>query len=469
MKSIAIIGGGITGLTAAFELKRRNVPVTLFEAGSRAGGVIETVREDGYLAECGPNTLLETSPKIGELVRTLGLESRRLYSNPEMKNRYIVRGGRPVAMPLSAGQFVTTKLFSLGTKLGLLKEPFIKPCPPDVEENLAEFVVRRLGREFLDYAINPFVAGVYAGDPRCLSVKHAFPKLHALEQKYGSLLKGQFLGARERKKRGTVSKQTAKMMSFDEGLQVLTDALGNQLADCIRFNAPVRRIEQSPDGWTIHYHTNGGETTATFSTILLTAPAYRLAELEFESGSNTNLSLLAEIKYPPVSSVVLGFRRQDVKHPLDGFGVLIPEKEGFQILGTIFTSSLFPGRAPEGHVTLASYVGGTRAPELALKESGELVDLVIADLKRLLGVTGEPTFKSIKSYPKAIPQYEVGYDKYKNFMNAFEEKMPGILLGGHYRDGISLSDSILAGLNAADRIEERLHGATESAEKQVSA
>jgi oxygen-dependent protoporphyrinogen oxidase len=251
MKSVAIIGGGITGLTAAFRLNQKNIPVALYEAGSRVGGVIQTLRQDGYLAEFGPNSILETSPKITSLIADLGLEGRRLYSDPRANNRYIVRGGKPVLLPDSPLRFVSSRLFSAGAKLRLLREPFVRRAPEAGEENLAEFVRRRIGPEFLDYAINPLVGGVYAGDPARLSVKHAFPKLHALEQKYGSLLLGQFLGTRERKRRAEVSKQNAKTVSFDEGLQVLVDALHRRVGDAVHLNSPVIGVEQTPDGWIV--------------------------------------------------------------------------------------------------------------------------------------------------------------------------------------------------------------------------
>jgi oxygen-dependent protoporphyrinogen oxidase len=209
MKSIAIVGAGITGLTAGYILKKRGVPITIYEVGNVPGGVVRTVRQDGFLAECGPNTLLETSPEIPALFRELGLEEEALYSDPDASKKYIIRNGRPVEVPSSPLQFLTTELFSTSAKLRLLREPFIPRSAPEKEESLAQFVVRRLGREFLDYAINPFVAGVYAGDPWKLSVREAFGKVYALEQKYGSLIRGQILGARERKKRGTVSKQNA--------------------------------------------------------------------------------------------------------------------------------------------------------------------------------------------------------------------------------------------------------------------
>src|SRR5277367_4468393 len=171
MKSVAIIGAGITGLTAAFYLKRKGVPVTVYEAGARAGCVIQSSRQNGFLAESGPNTILETSPKISELIRDLNLESRRIYPNPAAKNRYFVRDKKPVAMPSSQAEFLTTKLFSARAKFALAREPFVPPRRDGVEESVAEFVLRRLNQEFLDRAIDPLVAGIYAGDPQKLSVR----------------------------------------------------------------------------------------------------------------------------------------------------------------------------------------------------------------------------------------------------------------------------------------------------------
>src|SRR5256885_9997215 len=185
MKSVAIIGGGITGLTAAFYLQRKGVLVTLYEAGARAGGVIQSLRRDGFLAEFGPNTILETSPKITQLIRDVGLESRRLDPDPKAETRYLVRHGRPIAMPRSPIGFITTKLFTGRAKLALLREPFVPARRDGKEESIAEFVIRRLGQEFLDHAIDALVAGIYAGDPYKLSVPHAFPKLAQLEAKYG--------------------------------------------------------------------------------------------------------------------------------------------------------------------------------------------------------------------------------------------------------------------------------------------
>jgi protoporphyrinogen/coproporphyrinogen III oxidase len=452
MNSVAIIGAGITGLTTAFRLRQHGVPVTIYEASERVGGVIRSVRENGYLAEFGPNSILETSPKINSLIHDLGLSERRIDSSPAAENRYLVRFKRPILLPGSPLAFFGTPLFSWGAKLRLLREPFIPPSPPDVEESVAQFVVRRLGQEFLDYAINPMVAGVYAGNPARLSVKHAFPKLHALEQKYGSLIKGQILGAKERKQRREVSKQEAKKLSFDDGLQVLPETLGALLEDRVQLRSTVNRIEQTAGGWKLHVATADHEQQREHAAVVYTAPTHKLPEVRLTTAPDLNAATLKEIYYPPVASIVLGFRRDGVAHPLDGFGMLIPEAEGFRILGTLFSSSLFPNRAPAEHVTLTTYIGGARAPELALRPTNELIEMTLQDLRTILGVTGRPTFEHVVVYPKAIPQYEIGYGRFKDLMRDIETRAPGMFFAGHFRDGISLGDSIVSGHDAADRI-----------------
>ncbi|MCL5098851.1 MAG: protoporphyrinogen oxidase [Candidatus Omnitrophica bacterium] len=459
MKSVAVIGGGITGLTAAFRLSQKHIPVTVYEASDRVGGVIQSLHRDGYLAEFGPNTLLETSPKIGEMIRLLGLEKRRLYSDEAARNRYLVRGKKPIAMPDSFSGFLRTPLFSAHAKWCLFCEPFIPPWDNRHEESVAEFVVRRLGQEFLSYAIDPLVGGIYAGDPYRLSVLQAFPKLYALEQRYGSLIKGQIFGAAERKRRAEVSKQDAKKISFDEGLQVMPDTFRDRLGDQVILGAQVINLNRETNDWTVTWSVNGRSQSQSHAAVLFAGPAYKLAEINLTNAGPIDLSLFGQIHYPPVASIVLGFRRSDVAHPLDGFGILIPKIEGFHILGTLFSSSLFPGRAPDGHVALTSYIGGTRCPHLALKPSEALVELTVKDLRTLLGITGSPTFQHCILYPRAIPQYEVGYGRFKSQMDRIEVQAPGLFLAGHYRHGVSLSDSLVSGYDVADRIEQYLERA----------
>jgi oxygen-dependent protoporphyrinogen oxidase len=456
LNSVAIIGAGITGLTAGFYLQRKGIPVIVYEASGRTGGVIQSIRKDGYLAETGPNTILETSPKIAQLVQDAGLASRKLNPDPNAEARYVVRYKRPIAMPGSPLGFFTTNLFSAKAKLAVLREPFVPPRRDGKEESIAEFVIRRLGNEFLDQAIDALVAGIYAGDPHKLSVTHAFPKLAQLEAKYGSLIKGQILGARERKRRGEVAKDRAPKFSFDEGLQVLTDTLRERLGDSIHLNTSVTRLIQMPGVWSLDIRENGHESRVEHTAVIYAGTAFKLAELQIESREELSLNRFSEIRYPPVASLVLGFRREDVAHSCQGFGMLIPKVEGFKILGTIFSSSLFPNRAPAGHLTLTSYIGGERYPELASSPHDKLVALACEDLRVLLGVKGKPTFEHSTFYPRAIPQYNVGYGKYRELMTDIETRAPGFFLAGHYRDGVSLSDSIVSGCNIADRLEKFL-------------
>ncbi|HTB82482.1 MAG TPA: protoporphyrinogen oxidase [Candidatus Sulfotelmatobacter sp.] len=448
MKTVAVIGAGITGLTTAFYLKRAGAAVTVFEAGTRAGGVIQSVRKDGFLAEFGPNTILETSPKIKQFIADAGLEARKLVTDPKAEARFLVRHGRPIEMPGSPPGFLTTKLFSWKAKFAVMREPFIKPRRDGVEESIGQFVVRRFNQEFLDHAIDALVAGIYAGDPNKLSLPHAFPRLKALEDNYGSMIKGQIFGARERKKRGDTAKDRAAKFSFDEGLQVLPDTLAAQLGESLKLNAPVTKLTRTANGWRVT--TAGSEQE--FATVIFCGTAYKLAELGIEAAQKVSTEAFADIIYPPVASVVLGFKREDVVHPCQGFGMLIPKIAGFKILGTIFSSALFPDRAPAGHLTLTSYLGGARYPELGLLPPEKLIETTLADLRGLLGVKGQPVFTHTAVYPRAIPQYNVGYGKYRDLLKDLEAKNPNLFFAGHYRDGVSLGDSIVSGVNIAERV-----------------
>jgi len=440
MKKVAIIGAGITGLTTAFELRERGVDCTLFEATDRVGGVIQTVCEKGFLVECGPNSILDTHPKLGSLITRLGLTQNKLSAQSMADNRFIVRDGKPVALPSSPANFFTSKAFSARAKLRLLREPFIY-SKSNESESLEDFVLRRLGREFLDYAINPFVGGIYAGDPACLSTAQAFPKLYALEQKHGSLITGAIKGAKERKKRAETASKDAKMFSFDAGMEVLPTRLAERLGGIIQLNRPITRLQSiQSGGWKVN-----GEF---YTDVVLAIPAYILATLD----APFDLCGFLEIYYPPVVSLSLGFRKNQFTHPLNGFGMLIPQVERRYALGVLFPSSIFPQRAPDSEVLLTVFVGGSMAPEKALMDEADLLENVLGDLRSLLGLSGKPLYQRLSFSRQAIPQYVVGYEKYLNQIVQIERDCLGIHFAGHYRDGISVGNSILSGLAVAERI-----------------
>src|ERR1019366_3171709 len=284
-----------------------------------------------------------------------------------------------------------------------------------------DFVVRRLGREFLDYAVNPFVGGVYAGDPCRLSVRHGFPKLHALEQEHGSLLRGAF------KRRNTSGGPKGRIFSFPEGLAELPRTLATSLGDAVRCSTRVQVVRRASEHWEIVSERAGEIRLESFSAVLSALPADALAALQFEGVPGAGqLAQLREIEHPPVVSIFTGYRRENVAHPLDGFGLLMPEVEHRRILGTLFSSSLFSGRAPAGHVALTSFVGGARSPALTELDDAGLRRLVREELGPLLGVHGDPVFFHVQRWPRAIPQYTLGYARFKAIFAAVESAAPGL-------------------------------------------
>ena len=448
-KSIAVLGAGITGLTAAFRLTQRGHRVRLFESTARTGGAIRTeITADGWLIEAGPNSLLTGEPALTALLAELDLTASLLPASPAARHRYIVRRGRPVAAPLSPPAFLTSSLFSPGAKLRLLSEFFTRPRVRPADLSLEDFVRDHFGQELIDYGLNPFVAGVYAGNPKKLSARHAFPKLWHLEQTHGSLLRGQRAAARTR------TGPAPAIVSFARGLQTLPDALVARLpAGTLTLNARVEALlPASPAGWSVVWHDGNATRTETFDAVLAALPAPALATLRFGPLGERPLASLDAIEHPPVSALFLGYRRDQVAHALDGFGLLVPEKEKRSLLGVLFNSTLFAGRAPAGHVALTVMVGGTRQPDLARLPTDQLLATVAPDLRALLGVTGAPAFVRHTFWSRAIPQYNLGHDQHLATMAAGENAHPHFFLGGQARDGIALPACLAAGEKLAARI-----------------
>ncbi|MFO8030351.1 MAG: protoporphyrinogen oxidase [Cyclonatronaceae bacterium] len=473
MAHIGIIGAGISGLTVALLLREQGHIVRVFEASDQAGGAIRTTRHpDGWSAEWGPNTIIESSGRIKRLVKMLDLEDRRCYPDPAAKKRYVVRNGRTVAVPGSPAGLLGTPLLSASAKLSILREPFRRKSRNDHDETLADFVRRRLGREFLKWPIDALVGGIYAGNPEKLSVRHAFPRLALLEQQHGSLILGQLKGGIKRPPGSDeIPRNKAEIFSFDKGLQVLPDTISSRLGEAVTYLNPVttitRQINTSTGTgssgnqakamkWQVHT-ADPVEPPGSFDILVYAGTSYGLTSIAFPETLSRLLHPVSEIPHPPVVSLTLGFRRSDIAHPLDGFGMLIPGVEGFPILGTLFTSTLFPDRAPDtGHVTLTTYMGGTRQPEIAEKDEDEQTGLVTASLRKLIGLKGDPLFRHRILWSRAIPQYETGFGRYLGLMDRAEGEHEGFYLAGNYRTGISVGDTINAAFDLADRIERDL-------------
>lgn len=455
---IILLGAGISALTLAYELKKRGIKALLIHQAEEVGGAVKSGFEESYLYEYGPNSLLLTTDYLRDMIHDLGLNSEMLNSSDSAQKRYIVKNSQLQALPMSPISFLTSNFFSWKAKFRLIKELRIPPTQ-DENETLASFVQRRLGKEFLDYAINPFVAGVYAGDPNELSVKYAFRKLYELEQKYGSLIKGQLKGAKERKKRGEKAKNAAPMISFRNGLGQLIQSLSKYLEGQILSSAKIEAIYHLNDGWSISLKQFNETVDAKALAILL--PAFVVPDLPFTFLKNDQRKMFNQVYYPAVTVVHSAYKKSAVKHPLDGFGYLTPEAEKREVLGTLFSSQIFNHRAPESHTLLTSFIGGARQPHIALKSDEELRSLISKEHSQLLGIQEKPDFSKIIRWQKAIPQYGVQHGKVLDAASQIEQANKGLFFGGNWLHGISMSDCINQAKPVADKIESYLKTKTD--------
>ncbi|HEU5304511.1 MAG TPA: protoporphyrinogen oxidase, partial [Gemmatimonadales bacterium] len=314
MASIAIVGAGLTGLTAAYRLKQRGHRVVVYEAADRIGGAIKSVRREGYLAELGPNTLAAPKGPVAALLTELGLDSSRVAAALAARNRYVIRRGRLIRLPLTPAELLTSRLLSNGAKLAIFGEPLIDAADSPLEESVAAFVRRRFNQEVVDYIANPFLAGIFAGDVEQLSVRHALPQLHALERTHGSVIKAfvQMMKARREAGQGGAGIGGA-LFSFRGGLQEIPEAMGRHLASEIRLRASVTQLRSGPRGWTVGA---AFQTPELYDAVVYAAPAHALDDIDLDLPGGERLSTLASIVHPPVAVLALGFPRNRVSHPL---------------------------------------------------------------------------------------------------------------------------------------------------------
>lgn len=450
VKRVVVLGGGISGLASAYRIRERcrvlemPVEVTVVEAGPRAGGKVQTLREEGFVCEAGPQGFLDNEPATLRLVDDLGLKDSLLPSEKAAARRFIYRGGRFHELSMNPLKFLISPLLSPKGKF-LVAAEFFRPARRDgVEETVRQFGERRLGREFTEVMLDSMVSGIHAGDIGRLSVKAAFPKIIALEENYGGLFRGMIAKKREASaSRGIQAGPTGTLHSFDEGMDVPVAALVKTLgSENLRLGWQAHRVEARGEGYRVFLESALGETsTLDADVFVLAVPAPKMAEL-LSSLAPAAASSLAEIFTAGVHVVCLGYRAEQVRGDVRGFGALIPRSEGLRTLGVLYVHATFAGHAPEGWVMLRAMVGGRHDPSANALGDDELIALVQEEISFRLQANGSPEFTRLFRWNEGIPQYELGHlQRISRARDALKE-YPGIFLTGNSICGIAFNSCV---------------------------
>ena len=432
---IAIIGGGISGLTLAWYLQKAGVAYDLFEADARPGGNLRSwATPEGYLLETGPNSL-QLSPELEELLADLNLTNQIQEAAAVSQHRYVLRAGRYQILPGSPPALLTSGFFSLKAKWQLLKE-FRQPAVPiDEHETVAHFFRRRFGPEIVDYAVNPFMAGIYAGDPEKLLINKTFKQLPALEQQHGSVLRGLMKGGKGGKGAGR-----RRIITLNGGIQTITDTLAAKLIN-YQPGTAVTALSRATDG-TYQLELKGPqglEAAPGYTHLALALPAYAAAPLLAPLFPQA-AAALAAVHYPPMTAVFSAYDRAAVAHPLNGFGALHPKVEGTYAAGSIWTSSIYPQRVPAGQVLFTTFVGGAQYADAASQPEAAQKAAVHAELSKFYGITAAPRWQGHYAWPRSIPQF----DQQITGAHAAADALTAdnILAVANWRAGVSVPDCI---------------------------
>jgi protoporphyrinogen/coproporphyrinogen III oxidase len=453
-KQVAVIGGGISGLACAYRLRQLGVAVTLFEARDHSGGLIETHEKDGFLFESGPQSFQGT-PALLALIRELGIEPD-LCKAPPQAPRFILRHGKLQKIPMSPQAVLTSSLLSAGARWNIATEGFRSTKPPSEEESIAQFVRRKFGHEILEYLVAPFVSGVYAGDPETLSLRAAFPSLEEWEQQYGSVVRGMIRSRASGKERTG----PPPLCSFGRGVDTLARAIAGKLGASFQPGARTEAIERSDaeridsyraPRYKIALELAGKRETAVADAIVVATPAHVASHLVAQLSASVGREL-SGIAYAGVAVVAAGYYVRQMNQPLDGFGVLIPRSEKYRTLGTVWNSSLFPGRAHGGQMVMTSFVGGATDPAILEKSDDEITAIVEAENARVLGITGPPVATCVWKHPKALPQYNLGHLHIVAAIREGERATPGLFFAGNYLKGPSIPACVDNGFQTAEAV-----------------
>ena len=447
---IAIIGGGAAGLVSAARLCAAGAEVSLFESSRGPGGRIRTIRRDGWIAEAGALLVAEPVPEVRALLDAAGLAARTVRTSAASRRRYVVQQGVPHPIPATLGDLIASPLLSLPGRLRLAREPFVPRRVEGDDESVDAFARRRFGDEVAERLFDSLVAEISAGDSTRTLAKFLFPKLVEFEQVAGSVLKGQMRAGMEARRR--VRGKPPGAWSCPSGLAEVTEALSAIRG--VRFNYASRVVEiaSASDGLILRTSTG----TERFEGVVMAVPAPALARIDVPAPWRDAVQQLATIPQAPVASVSLGFARASISHPLDGMSIRVPSSEARPVLTILIPSSVFAGRAPEGHVLLTCLLGGVHHPAVATLPAAELVAVVRQQLAALIGAKGEPVFSEVTCWPEAFPQAVPGHGQRLAAAEQLEVAEPRMVLTGSWRDGIVVSDVLRGGLRAADRLAGRL-------------
>jgi len=447
-----VIGAGISGLACAHALRKSGIDAHVLEAAARAGGVLQSTRQDGFLLECGPQSFSGTAPLL-QLCRELGIEMQ-LARAPERAPRFVLIDGELRPVPLSPVAFFASSFVGTGTKWAILRDIFGRTAPPASEESITDFVRRKFSAELLEKLVGPFVSGIYAGDPDKLSLSAAFPQLHEAEGLAGSVVRGTVRAAKRNKKAG---QQRPALLNFQQGNGTLPGALAEKLGAALHLGARVTAIRCStPSRFLVTASVNGSERSFATQNLILATPTDAAASLLSELTREFHTPL-SGIEYAPVAVVSLGYRKSEVGRSLEGFGFLVPRSAGLQILGSVWNSSLFPGRAPDGHALLTSFVGGATNPAAARLSPDQLTALVHRELSPILKTSGAPVFSHTTVYERAIPQYNLGHATRVNTLGTIGAKFPGLFFAGNYLRGAAIGACVEQAQEVAAQVVRRLN------------
>lgn len=458
---LAVIGGGVSGLAAAHRWVERGggSSAALFEAGPRVGGVLETVVDDGFQIELGSDSFVTNRPWAVDLCRRLDFEPELIGVSEKNRRAFVVRKGKLLPVPEGFVMLRPTKLravmtspiLSLWGKLRLAAEWFIPPRPEAVgDESLASFARRRFGDEVFERLVQPLVGGIYTADAEQLSLAATLPQFLEMERKYGGLLKSVVRGPVVDEK-NTSGARYGLFVTPRRGMGSLVEAIQARIpASVIRLRSRVEKLSPKPEGgWILEGEGIAGPFREEFDAVVVAAPGPAAARLC--GGFDAELaSDLAAIPYAGAAVVSLGYRREDIAHPLDGFGFVVPDAEKRRILACSFSSVKFPGRAPDGEVLMRVFVGGAKRPDLVSLDDDDLQWIVHRELEQLLGVRGRPRVVRIARYADRMPQYHVGHLDRVARIEARAEALPGFALAGNAYRGVGIPDCIRSGEQAAD-------------------